>query len=196
MKSFYFISILGIYVLTGCNNPTISPPNHTISPEPQPQPIDPSTSTASKTTNKIKSILDQAQLTTGKISKDVDSALEQANKASKSASKAIEDITIIKTQLKKMSTHAGDTITAVDSGNFPMAQQKFTQVQRNWHKIKDPIKQFSPQAYQEVNTQLTTINSLLKQPDPNRTELTQQLSSFSDRNLSLLNIYSKAQKQD
>lgn len=192
MIRFYLVPVIGISVLfSACSNPIASNPDSSTSEPSDVQQTDKTESTTQKTTKSIKSALDKAQSATEKASQSVHSALEQANKTAQSASQVVEDIITVKTQLKEMSTDAGNTLTAVHSKDFKTAQQEFAQLQGNWGKIKNTVKKSSPKAYQEINVHLITIDNLLKQPNRDHTELAKQLSSFTDKNLTLLNIYSK-----
>jgi predicted nucleic acid-binding Zn-ribbon protein len=184
MIRLYLIPLISVCVLfSACSNPTASNTESSITDE--------SISTTKQTTQNIESALDKAQLATEKASKKVDSVLKGANKVAQSASKVVEDVIVIKTQLQEMSQGAGNTLTAVHSGDFKTAQQEFAQLQENWNQIKHPVQKHSPQAYQEINTYLTNIDTLLKQPNPNHAELARKLSLFADSNSTLLDNYSK-----
>ncbi|WP_013323022.1 hypothetical protein [Gloeothece verrucosa] len=189
MLRLYLIPVISICVLfSACSNPTVSNTENSITESSEAQKTDESISTAEKTTKNIQSALDKAQLATEKASQKMEAVLEQANKTAKSASKVVNDVITLKTQLEEMSTQAGNTLSAVHSGDFKTAQQEFAQLQKNWQQIKHPVQKTSPEAYREINSYLVNIDTLLKQPNPNHSELARKLSLLADSNLALLDI--------
>lgn len=180
MIRFYLVPVLGLYLLCNACTHLIASDTDSDTDQYQEQQSDKAESTSKPTSKTSNSVLDEAL-----------SAIVQANETALSASKAVEDIIDIKKQLKEMSTDAGDTLNAVHSENYKMAQYEFSQLQKNWNKIKYIVKRHSPHIYQEVNTHLTTIDTLLKQPHQNHTKLTHELSLFVDKYVEIVNIVSR-----
>mgnify|MGYP006266942923 CR=1 FL=1 len=131
--------------------------------------------TAQSTIDKAKSATEQASKT---VRSTIDKAQSAADKATQSASEAVKGAIAFKEGLQGMSTGVSSTITAVNSGDFTAAQQEFSKLQGNWAKVGDTVKTRSAKVYQQVNSHLSAIATLLKEPNPDRAKLVTELQAL------------------
>jgi soluble cytochrome b562 len=169
-----------LLLITACNRPQT--PTSESSPTASPKAEKSLKTTSEQASKSVQSALDKAKSATEQASQKAQSTIKQAqsaaDQATKSASEAVKGVINLKQGLQGLATGVSSTLTAVKSGDFTTAQQEFSQLQENWTKIGDTVKTKSDKVYQQINSQVTTVGTLLKQPNPDRTKLVTELQSL------------------
>ena len=129
-------------------------------------------SATDRVTNKVQSTIDRTHSVADRA---VQSASEQVQRAKPSV---VADAIAFKEGLQGMSTKVSSTLNAINSGDFPTAQQEFSQLQDNWTGIGNTVQKSSTKVYQQVDSKIKAIASLLNQPNPERTKLVTELNAL------------------
>jgi hypothetical protein len=134
-----------------------------------------STTTTPKIEETVKSATDRV---TNKVRSTIDRTHSVADRAVQSASEQVQGAIAFKEGLQGMSTKVSSTLNAINSGDFPTAQQEFSQLQDNWTGIGNTVQKSSTKVYQQVDSQIKAIASLLNHPNPERTKLVTELNAL------------------
>jgi hypothetical protein len=106
-------------------------------------------------------------------------ATEMAQSAMNKATETAKQVLDLKTGFQGVLTGAASTLKAVQSGDLAMAQQEFSKCQGEWTKVKETVKTKSADTYQQVDSQLTKVENLLKATNPDKAQLVTQLKALT-----------------
>jgi hypothetical protein len=170
-----------LFMLGACSSPQT--PTAESSPTASPSAAETAQSAANQATETAQSAMNKATETAKSTTEAAQSAANQATETAQSAmNKATEtakQVLDLKTGFQGVLTGAASTLKAVQSGDLAMAQQEFSKCQGEWTKVKETVKTKSADTYQQVDSQLTKVENLLKATNPDKAQLVTQLKALT-----------------
>jgi hypothetical protein len=168
-----------LLLLTACGGQKTGENPPPASPNPVTSPIEQTKSAINKAAETTKSATDTVKSTAEQASQKAQSAAEGAKSAVDKATSKAQEMMALKNSFQGMSGVLSNTLTAVQAGDFDKAKGEFTKFKGEWSQVKDNIKTKSADTYQQVDSQLTKVEKLLNQTNPDKAQLVTQLKALS-----------------
>ena len=105
-------------------------------------------------------------------------ASPDAMAASPGASPAMSDMSHSKTA--GMKQVVASTTAAVEAGDFAKAKTEFGNLEGQWSKIEDGVKEKSSETYNKIEDTTSAVNSELKESQPNKDKTLAALKSLDE----------------
>lgn len=171
LNTIFALSILGLVSLTACGGEDAKTVTDAAK-DATGKVTDVAKDTAGKTTDAAGKVTDAAKDTAGKTT---DAAKGTVDKAMSMAG----NLAGIKDGVMGMKDGVATTLTAVKAGDFAKAQAEATKLQASWGKISETVEKQSGGSYKTINDGLKTVQTSLKDANPDKAKITSQLQSVA-----------------